>query len=117
MQPVMNKENRGGKRTGAGRPAKEDKRRRVVTSVRLEPWLLSWLKKQGETSTQLIERALIGFYGLTPPTGSDNEGVEECYCSECEKEQRQKVVNITSDHTEFYCPVCGCTNAFSVNQD
>ncbi|EDS6807061.1 hypothetical protein AZH90_004330 [Salmonella enterica subsp. enterica serovar Legon] len=111
----MNRENRGGKRAGAGRPAKEDKRRRIVTSVRLEPWLLNWLKSQEETSTQLIERALIGFYGLTLPTDSDD--VEERYCSECGKEQCQKVVNITSDHTEFYCPVCGCTNAFSVNQD
>ena len=59
---------RGGKREGAGRPLGSSKPpvKRPV-SVKLPIWLANWLKKREGSQARLIEKALIGFYGLRVP--------------------------------------------------
>ena len=44
----------GGIREGAGRPKKANKR--VTLSVRIDPDVLDWIKRQEESSGQVIER-------------------------------------------------------------
>lgn len=40
---------------------------------------------------------------------------EERYCTECEKNQLQKIIHATADGKEYYCSACGCTNTFSTD--
>lgn len=59
---------KGGKRPGAGRKTNASKglETRKMKSVRLAPWLITWLDQQ-PNQTAAIEEALIGFYGLQRP--------------------------------------------------
>lgn len=65
------KSNRGGLRNPAGgRPAAPAHLRRVrCGDITLPPWLKAWLKenKDGRPMGELIEAALVGWYGIKPP--------------------------------------------------
>ena len=59
---------RGGKRAGSGRktvPA--DLKRNKLAGVRIQQWIINWLRAQPESGGQLIEKALIKFYKLKKP--------------------------------------------------
>lgn len=59
----------------AGRkPVLEHKRREPCHSIRIQNWLLFWLKTQNKIGGRLIEQALIKTYKL-----SENEIKEEFY--------------------------------------
>ena len=56
---------KGGKRPGAGRPPGSSKPKvKQPVSVQLPIWLAKWLKQTPGSQGKLIERALIGFYGI-----------------------------------------------------
>lgn len=51
--------NRGGKREGAGRPKKINKK--VLTAVRLPPDLLEWISQQNGSKASVIIKAIESF--------------------------------------------------------
>ncbi len=64
---ISTKPGRGGSRSGAGRPMKKAKCRRVqLQGARIPAWLMEWLKAEGDVGRK-IETALITHYKLTPP--------------------------------------------------
>jgi hypothetical protein len=58
---------KGGKRTGAGRPAIAPELKKKSISLKIPTWLNEWLDEQEESKVSLIEKALFAQYHLTPP--------------------------------------------------
>ena len=57
----------GGKREGAGRPSLPKDQKKKPVNLKLTPWVNDWLSDQSTPKAQLIEKAVIGYYGLKEP--------------------------------------------------
>ena len=57
----------GGKRKGAGRPPSPPGTVRVMVSYRLPEYIVDWLKAHPESSTALVEEALIEKHRIKAP--------------------------------------------------
>lgn len=55
---------KGGKRTGAGRPALPEDKKKVAINVKLPPDLIAWMDTQEQSRAVLIERAVREKYGV-----------------------------------------------------
>ena len=56
-----------GKREGAGRPPLGESIKKKGISIKLPPWLITWMDSQTKSRPELIEEALRKVHKIKPP--------------------------------------------------
>lgn len=58
--------NHGGNRKGAGRPAAPSHLKRNTMPIRIPQWLIDEIDDMNGSRGEVVEKALINFYGIKP---------------------------------------------------